>query len=486
MTPLLLILTTLSFGQQGFDKRLVSAPTSVIVEKIEAVNVVMGSAVYGAGIRPKQYDNFEELKKIATTEELTALTNHPNSVVRCYSLWALAYDKSVDLFPIVVAHINDDEMVETQFGCIRYAEKTGDFFMSVVAPEYTDVNANTLDSVQTATLDSILICSDNNLQAKVYAIGRAGQRASLYPTIRELAIRDNNQAALVALAKYQNVQDIPFILHNKEKSEREEEGYVYTYQAIREFSHADFFPLLEKNLHNTLDNTRHSYEWEELYKAIAVYKNAQAITLLKMPFTDVQHEELRARHIDFVYEALCDYRCPLYDSLLWQLWIAEDRISPDIYQYLFQKNPEKALEQTRKNLLELEKIYSANNRSRFGNWPEAESLTVMMLDCVVEQDKEFGLKLIRTKLKEAEVLQFLVFADKAMEVRDTSFIEPLFTRLSKEANYHVYLKAVKVLLLYNNRIINNRILKARKKNRNMRKDWGGKVLDKLLKEHGLQ
>ena len=47
-----------------------------------------------AGIKPKQYENFEELKKNASKQELLTLTNHSNGVVRCYSFWALASNKN--------------------------------------------------------------------------------------------------------------------------------------------------------------------------------------------------------------------------------------------------------------------------------------------------------------------------------------------------------------------------------------------------------
>ena len=58
----------------------------------------MDSAVGNAGVRPKQFDNFTELQRLATSIELQELTNHPNAVVRCYSFWALAYDTSIKSF----------------------------------------------------------------------------------------------------------------------------------------------------------------------------------------------------------------------------------------------------------------------------------------------------------------------------------------------------------------------------------------------------
>jgi len=54
-----------------------------IVQQIADINELMDHAVGYAGHRPEQWDNFEALQNTATTDELIALTRHPNGVVRC-------------------------------------------------------------------------------------------------------------------------------------------------------------------------------------------------------------------------------------------------------------------------------------------------------------------------------------------------------------------------------------------------------------------
>jgi hypothetical protein len=66
------------------------------------------------------------------------------------------------------------------------------------------------------------------------------------------------------------------------------------------------------------------------------------------------------------------------------------------------------------------------------------------------------------------------------------FVEPLFKRLKNEWNAHVYLNLIETLISYNDNEINQRILKVRKKNNNLTKDWGGKSLDKLLLENNIK
>jgi hypothetical protein len=164
------MLTLNCFGQYRFDRTKISKQTEQIVAKIEKVNQLMSSAVYYEGMRPAQYDNFTELQKKATKEELLELLNHSNGVVRSYAFWALSYDTSANLLPIVIRHISDTTAVTTQFGCIRSSEKVGDFFVNVVTPEYVDLNSKKLTAPEYEYLDSILIYTPNYLYARDYLL----------------------------------------------------------------------------------------------------------------------------------------------------------------------------------------------------------------------------------------------------------------------------------------------------------------------------
>ena len=473
----LLLVPFLSYGQQKYNPKIITKSTDKVVKEIKKINELMDEAVYYEGMRPKQYDNFEKLKKIASKEELIELTNHPNGVVRCYAFWALSYNKSVDLFPIVLNHINDDKLVKTQFGCIGSQEMVGDFFISIITPQYVDWELTKFDSVQREQLDSILIYSDSKLYAKSKAIRSAKPTESLYPKIRELYIKENNQPALVTLAKYKKLEDIPLILNNEDKY-RKYENYFYTYKAILEFPHEDFLPLLEKKLYETLDDEYYSNEWSILYQAIAKYKNAKAIELLTVPFTQVKHEDIREYHMEFVYNAIRNNKDEMYDSLLWKLWSEENIITPGVFQYLLEKDSIKVLELTKKNMANIAEInYLVNYAS---NLDTKESMISMMLNFIKKNDYELGLEIIRENIKSTHVHQMPIFTDKVMELKDSSFVEPLFERLAKEWNAHVYLAIAEALLSYQDDAINKRILQTRKTNDNLNKGWGSEDLDELL------
>ena len=481
VTIIILTLTLNCFGQRfQFDRTKISSQTKTIVAKIEKENMLMGSAVGNAGVRPKQFDNFTKLQRAATKIELQELTNHPNGVVRCYSFWALTYDTSINLLPIIIKHIPDDENVSTMFGCIVSGESVEDFFINLVTPDYVDINSKKLDSAEFTMIDSILIYTPNNLYAKQKAIRRTKLTERLYVRVRDLVIKDKNQEALVTLAKYQKERDIPLILKNK-IGNKPDDGYFFTYRAISEFPHPDFFPLLERNLKQTLSDDHFSTEWRELYKAIASYENNKAVELLTIPFTQVKHENIREYHIDFIFGALQKFQSPLYDDLLWNIWANEKKISPEAFKYLSAKNPQRAFGLTKETLQLPEDYDFTNDLNDYENMGNSENLLETMLDIVLNQDRPFAIKIIGRNLLNEDISTFQFFAGKAAQIKDTSFVGQLFIRLEKDDNPHIYLRAAEALIAFNIKDINKRIAVTNSINRNLTKGWGGEEFTKLLK-----
>jgi hypothetical protein len=68
---------------------VLSKKLKTLLHKMAAENVLMGSGVGFAGIRPEQWDRYEKLSRMATDDQLLALTNDTNAVVRCYAFQAL-------------------------------------------------------------------------------------------------------------------------------------------------------------------------------------------------------------------------------------------------------------------------------------------------------------------------------------------------------------------------------------------------------------
>ncbi|WP_203256197.1 hypothetical protein [Hyunsoonleella ulvae] len=481
---LIIMLPILVSCQEQNTNLKISKQTKKIVKKIENVNELMGSAVYYGGIRPKQYDNFSQLRKTANKDELIILTDHKNAVVRCYAFWALSNDKTVNLLPIILDHLNDDELVSTQFGCIGGQEKVGDFFISMARRPPVDNDSAGLTEKEFRLLDSILIYKKNNLSSRSRAIERIDATNSHYQKIRNLVIEDKDQSALVKLAKYNKEEDIELILNNKIDYDSEESGFFYTYKAISNFPHPSFLPLLKTNLGKTLDNSHYSNEWAQLYRAIASYKSKEACKLLEIPFAQVEHQSIRKYHLNYVFAALNEFKSEFYNDLLWRLWKDEKRISPDVYSYLNNIDSERAFALTK------ETLKNPNNISildyGYDEFESSKSLTETMLDLILEKDKDFGYQLIHDNIKKSNVHNFPLYANKAGSLRRQLFVQPLLDILHKEWNAHIYLAATKALINYGRKDINQKIIEAKSINPKLTQDWGGEAFNKLLKDYKIE
>lgn len=249
-------------------------------------------------------------------------------------------------------------------------------------------------------------------------------------------------------------------------------------KAIIEFPHPAFLPLLEKNLKETLNQYAGTTEIRELYRAIAVYKNEKSVELLRIPFT--LSKDMKEYHIEYITKAVQEFIGPAYDEIIWKLWSEEKKITPKIFSYLSRKNPDKSFDFVKEILKNIE-LYSENYD--YGNF---DNFIALLLNIAVNQDKDFAFEIIRRNIKKIDVHIFRTFAYKALEIKDKSFIEPLFSRLSTEHNPNVYLEAVKTLIAYKDPEINKRIIKARKKNKALNEGWGSEALDKILKYNDIK
>lgn len=478
----ILLLSVSCYAKTDYDESKISLQTKEIIKKIEKVNILMDEYVGEAPRKPQQYENFEQLKKNSSIEELIMLTNHPNGVVRCYSFWALASNKKVDLFSIVKNHLTDDQIIYTQFGCSGSEEKVGDFFISTVTPKYIDTEVKKLDEKELKTLDSLLIYKKNNLYSRFSAIENAEPNELLYPRIRELVTKFHNQSALVTLSKYKKENDIKLILKNKGN----DNSYFSTYKAIQNFPDPKFFPLLENNLNQTLDNDHFNYDWKELYKAIATYKNTEALKLLTIPFTKVKHQNIKKYHIGFVYDAILLNECSLYDDLLWKIWEEENILTVQGFKYLLKINPSKTYELSKQKFI---KDYQGNHENIIPSVNQSiitDKLQETMLNFILINDKDLAYKIITNEILESNVIDFEIYCKKTLELNRTFFIDPLFKRLQTESNPNVYLQIVEALISFKDDTVNKRILETRKENKNMNENWGSDELDKILKKNNIQ
>jgi hypothetical protein len=469
-------------GQAGAEKTKISARTNRIVERIEKFDRLKGKAVGRAPIRPREYDEFVKLRKSASPGELKALTDHPWPVVRGYAFWALSYTKDIDLLPIVLDHISDTAVLDTKFGCVGRHPLVGDFFIEVANGWRGDAGT-TLDSLEHAVLDSVLLFTPNILEARSDVLDEARPEPARYARIRELVTTEHDQAALVALARYRMEQDVQLIRSNYEESSvKGWKAFVSTFEAIEEFPHPAFTVVLETHLRSSLGHTLWDMEWRPMYRAIANYRNSWALELLRVPFTQVQDPRMRDYHLDFVFDALWKMDDPMYDSLLWKLWGEENRIDLDVLDRLSSRDPDRARGIMRRDL-ENPPTFHLGTHNIFKS-VNSDTLLSIMLDRGFNQDREFGMSIIRKNILDADMDQFDVFTRKIAELRDSSFVEPLFARLQSESNPYFFLKAAEALIVYQDPAIDMRLLVEQKKKPDLLETWAGKELDALLKKNG--
>ncbi len=446
------------YGQYAYDAATLSRATRKMVRTLEKDNQLLGRAVTMAGLRPRQYDRFEKLKRAATVPELRQLTGHPNGVIRCYAFWALACHRSENLLPLVYAHINDTTEVFSCFGCIIDFPQVGDVFIDMVRHKLGDDEIQALDSLQDAQLDSALLCTPNKLRSRGELIYAAQPIPARYPVIRRIVVDEHLPITVVALSRYKQEADIPLILTGRDPQEREADaGYRYTYEAIRNFPHPDFFPFLAQQLETTWARDHYIPEWMPLYQAIAAYRDSGACVLLQQSLAMVKQRKASPDHLNFLTHAVSEYRCPVYDDLLWTLWTNEKHLGVSVFDYMLTRDSQRACSAAKATLLQPAAYYFSLSGEEEIEM-SADDVLARMMEEVLRQEPEAGMALMGRQIREVDARFFGVFARRAAMLKDSALVEPLLARMSSDEDWHVYTEAAQTLAAYKDKAINARVL----------------------------
>jgi len=310
LRTIIIILTTsilLACGrQERADKIVVQKPVYInldslpdlkkIVDSIEKGNRVESSHIGEGGSPSEQWDKYEQLKKVATIDQLVALTDHKNSAVRCYAFQALATKRSDKIFSVLLMHLNDTSRVSTQSGCIGMTQFVGDYFVDVVTPNYIEVDIYKLNQTEKKTLDSILL-NDKSIMisAKSLVLETLKPTADNYARIRQLVKEERNESALRTLAKYQKQTDKELIA-SFFKDDNTQSSALY---AVREFPDDYFYSFVKKVFEQEWKQELYDYpKWRNCYQTLAKYPRPETIELFDR--TTNSKDEFR-------YETLCKY-----------------------------------------------------------------------------------------------------------------------------------------------------------------------------------
>ena len=283
-----------------------------IVAGIEKGNRVESSNIGYGGSPSKQWDKYKQIKKIATIDQLVALTDHKNSAVRCYAFQALATKCSDKVFAVLLKHLNDTSAVETLSGCIGMTQLTGDYFVDVVTPNYVEIDIYKLNKAEKKTLDSVLLNDKSiKLSAKSAVLETLKPTFNNYARVRELVKDDRNESALRALAKYQRQTDKDLIA-SFFKDDDTQSSALY---AVREFPDDYFFPFVEKVFEQEWKQDHYdSPKWRICFQALAKYPIPETMALFERTIksTDKFRYETLGKYL---LVAITKYPYKLFDPI---------------------------------------------------------------------------------------------------------------------------------------------------------------------------
>ncbi len=282
---------------------------------IAKYNVLTSEGVGYAGVRTDQWRRYETLKEKATNEELMELTEHENSVVRCYSFQALANRKNVDLLPILIQHLYDSASVNTFQGCLVSWMSAGDYFLEVVTPQYIDLDAYKLSDKERAVVDSIIIFDKKiMLAAKSDILEKLKPEIRYYDRVREIVEVENNSSGLIALSKFRNEHDKEFFIERLQSNIADIQ--YYGLWSVRNFPDSSFFPYIVKIHEREIKKpTGFNYPMlRMLYQAIVQYKDKSSRELIELTFDKAKGSTLDY-HSEYIWLALEKYPDTIYVGL---------------------------------------------------------------------------------------------------------------------------------------------------------------------------
>ena len=117
----LFLLSQYSFAQANNEK------LDSLVSTFSNSVTVSGYSKGIAGIISEEYLAYNELFKVASNEQLIALTDHSNGIVKCYAFLALAQKDKRLAKDIAIKHEEDNQQIEVLKGCKSSIETVAKF-----------------------------------------------------------------------------------------------------------------------------------------------------------------------------------------------------------------------------------------------------------------------------------------------------------------------------------------------------------------------
>ena len=457
-------------AQYNYDSSKINKQVLKLVNKISRAKQLEGVYIGFVGERSQTYALYKKMRELAKKEELTELTNHPNPIVRSYAFWGLAERKEDNIFPIILKHIDDTITMKVLFADVFSYEKVGNFMIKLIIPtyiftaDYLFTNKTSISDSEKTILDSTVIFKENSLEYTSIVLQNVEPLPHYYERIKTLA-QDGNIFAVIALSKFQKYEDIELIKKSRDFSKNHHQNYpayYYTFKAIANFPHEDFWSyLIEMKQKLTLDNIQDIRNFKTLYEAIASYKKSECIPYLTSENSSLSLYSLLATE---------KYNSSIFDSLKFRIWEGKNIITLKSFNYLFTVDSTR----TTNNIF---KTLSIDNK-----YLEIPGLDIFirhiyhlqagdMIDTLMVIDSIKTLNLINLKLYNSEYKELELYCKKAINIKDLSFIETIFKRLSNSDEVYKgddYWYLLEVVLSYKNAEIEKKLINVLKKYSNLK------------------
>lgn len=301
-----------------------SQKTQKIVSELIEYGEITGSAVGYSGEKPQQWDNFINLKKNATDQELLLLAKHPNPVVKCYAFDLLVEKRNKNSFNILKENLKDTTSVSKQYGCIGSMTRVNDYFIESISRPHPDNEYITESDKR--TLDSLILFTPNLISDyKNRLIERIEPKEKYYDRIRELALKKNN-SAIIAISKFQKENDIELI--NLLLENVDTDIQYLGLKAVKNFPNVKSFEKIEK-IHSREIKRPTGYNYKmlrELYQSIVSFKNESSRNLLEKTINE-SSGFTKQYHSEFIWLALRKYPNVIYNGIVERLNYTESEIA---------------------------------------------------------------------------------------------------------------------------------------------------------------
>jgi len=439
---LIVLSVTICFGQ---DKPTL---TRKIIKEIAKNNYVApfpDGFLHGETL---QYKLYIQLAETATTEELIKYTEDRRGIIRVYAVKCLDKRKYGGLFDLAIKHIQDTNKV-TESGHMSRDVYVGDYFVSVQNISESERNQ----------LDSILLFTDNKLFYLNRLLEKIDTKKSNYERIRNLA--NKNEFAVIALAKYKREEDIKLI------EEQILKNSYFTIEAI------EFFPT-EQFKKTLLTLREQGYNYYGIELAVASFKDSFSIDYFNHSLNTTKGNDYqREQRAKYIFEAISKYKDTIDTSLFFSLWENYQKIDTDIINFLAKIDKEKCV------------YLSINSLKKPNNLDNSTLVILTMLDFLIVNDNDAAKELIKLNIDSANVHKLSCFVEKATNFKDQEIVNSMFYRLENTSNSHIYLPIVKTILSYQDKELNERLIKSIKGNSDI-KGWGMEKVIVYLDEYGLK